>query len=111
MKVQLWGAVAATVVGLAIPAYASADPPVPAPPGSDCTFESGTTTCVQTFALVREESVTFSDPSCPSGAAERRTVITTTTTTTTVFRGTKMLGEPQTETVTTTEETVTCVDA
>ena len=108
---QRWAAVAATVAALVVPASASAVPPVPAPPGSVCTFDSGITTCVQTLQLVREESVRFSDPSCPSGAAERRTVITTTIATTTVFRGTRMFGAPQTEETTSTTETVTCVDA
>jgi hypothetical protein len=55
--------------------------------------------------------VRFSDPTCPSGIAERRTVITTTITVTTVFRGTRMQGEPQTEETTSTTETVSCVAA
>jgi hypothetical protein len=110
MRIQLWVALAAAVVALALPASASAVPPVTPPPGSVCTFERGITTCVQTIQLVREESVRFSDPNCPSGAAERRTVITTTITTTTVFRGTHIIGEPRTEETTTTTETVTCVD-
>jgi hypothetical protein len=54
--------------------------------------------------------VRFSDPSCPSGIAERRTVTTTTITTTTVFRGTHIVGEPQTSESTSTEEFVSCVD-
>jgi hypothetical protein len=111
MRMQPWATVAATVAALGVPASASAVPPVPAPPGSVCTFEAGVTTCVQSLQLVREESVRFSDPNCPSGVAERLTVITTTITTTTVFRGTRMVGEPQTDETTSTTETVTCVGA
>jgi hypothetical protein len=111
MRMQLWVAVAASVVALGLPASASAVPPVEPPPGSVCTFERGITTCVQTLQLVREQTVRFSDPTCPSGIAERRTVITTTITVTTVFRGTRMQGEPQTEETTSTTETVSCVAA
>jgi hypothetical protein len=111
MRMQPWAAIAATVVALGVPASASAVPPAPAPPGSVCTFERGVTTCVQAIQLVSEQPVRFSDPSCPSGIAERRTVTTTTITTTTVFRGTRIVGEPRTEETTSITETVSCVEA
>jgi hypothetical protein len=110
MRLQPWAAAAAAALALTMPASASAVPPVSPPGGSVCTFDSGITTCVQTFRLVSEQSVRFSDPSCPSGIAERRTVTTTTITTTTVFRGTHIVGEPQTSESTSTEEFVSCVD-
>jgi hypothetical protein len=110
MRLQPWAVCAATALALAMPASASAVPPVSPPEGSVCTFEGGITTCVQTLRLVSEQSVRFSDPSCPSGVAERRTVTTTTITNTTVFRGTRMVGEPQTSETTSTEEFVSCVD-
>src|SRR5215208_5875297 len=89
---------------------ASAVPPVIPPQGSTCTFHSGLTTCVHSvgFGTVGVEIV--DDPSCPSGKAERETETTITETTTTVFRGTRQLGEPRTDTTTSTTVTTVCAD-
>jgi hypothetical protein len=60
------------------------------------------------FGTVGVEIVDY--PSCPSGKAERLTDTTITETTTTVFRGTRQLGEPRTETTTSTTVTTTCAE-
>jgi hypothetical protein len=88
---------------------ASAEPPVDEPPGSTCTFEKGITTCVQAFGIGSVLVEEIDDPSCPSGRDERQTRTTTIVRTITVFRGTHQLGEPRTETDTSTTVTTTCL--
>jgi hypothetical protein len=109
MKMSLAAAIAVTVAAVGLPATASADPPVPAPPGSTCTFAGGLTTCVEQFGVVGVVVERINDPSCPSGLAERVTTTQTLVTTTTVFRGTHQLGEPRTESESTTSVTTNCV--
>lgn len=112
MKRTLCAAVAAAVVAsVGFPLSASAAPPVNPPDGSTCTFHSGLTTCVQSTGLGSVTLVIIDDPSCASGQAERRTETLTTVTTTTIFRGTQQLGDPQTETTSSTSVTTTCVPA
>jgi hypothetical protein len=111
MKRALCAAVAsAAVASVGLPASASAVPPVIPPEGSACTFHRGLTTCVHSggFGTVGVEIV--DDRSCPSGKAERLTDTTITETTTTVFRGTRQLGEPRTETTTSMTVTTTCAE-
>jgi hypothetical protein len=111
MKRALCAAVAlAAVASVGLPASASAVPPVIPPEGSACMFHRGLTTCVHSggFGTVGVEIVDY--PSCPSGKAERLTDTTITETTTTVFRGTRQLGEPRTETTTSTTVTTTCAE-
>ena len=99
MKKPLCAAAAvAAVVAVGMPASASAEPPVPAPPGSACTFDSGVTTCVKTTESTQVSTSRVEDPDCPSGVAESRREETTTVRTTTVFHGMEQLGDPQTET-------------
>jgi hypothetical protein len=99
MKKRLCTGVAvAVVVSVGLSASASASPPVPAPPGSECTFDSGVTTCVMTTEFRQVHANIVEDPACPSGWAESRSGQTTKVRTTTVFRGMQQLGEPQTET-------------
>jgi hypothetical protein len=109
MKLPLAAAIVATAAAVGLPAPASADPPVDAPPGSTCTFARGITTCVEEFVVVGQVVERFSDPSCPSGLAERVTTTQTFVTTTTIFRGKHQLGEPETDSETTTSVTETCV--
>jgi hypothetical protein len=77
--------------------------------GATCTFEHGLTTCVQSSGFATVGIVNIDDPTCQSGQAEQRTETTTIETTTTVFRGTHQLGEPQTDTTTSTTVTTNCV--
>jgi hypothetical protein len=108
MKMPLVAAIAATVAA-ALPASASADPPITPPEGASCTFERGITTCVQRTGIGFGTVETIDDPSCPSGQAQRFTETFIITTTTTVFRGTQQQGEPQTETQRTTTVRTTCI--
>ena len=109
MKMPLAATIAATVAAVALPASASADPPITPPEGSTCTFERGITTCVQAIGIGAGTIEEIDDPSCPSGRAVRRTERFSITTTTTVFRGTHQQGDPTTETHTTTTTTTTCI--
>jgi hypothetical protein len=111
MKRALCAAIAsAAVASVGLPATASAVPPVIPPAGSTCTFQHGLTNCVHSsgFGTVGVEIV--DDPSCPSGKAERITDTTITETTTTVFRGTRQLGEPRTETATSVTVRTVCAE-
>jgi len=67
MKMLLPAAAAA----IALPASSSAAPPVPAAPGSECTFDSGITTCVQMTESRQEETDRFEDPDYPHASARR----------------------------------------
>jgi hypothetical protein len=99
MKMPLCAVVAvAAAVAIVLPASASATPPVPVPPGSECTFDSGVTTCVKTTESTQEWTSRVEDENCPSGIAESRRFETTTDRTTYVFHGMDPVGEPQTET-------------
>jgi len=111
MKMSLAAAIAAIVAAVGLPASATADPPVDAPPGSTCTFAQGITTCIEQVGFGSIGIQQFSDPSCPSGLAQRETRTQTIVTTTTAFRGTHQLGEPRTESETTTSVTTSCVEA
>jgi hypothetical protein len=110
MKMTLAAVIAAAAVAVGLPASASAKPPVDAPPDSTCTFAKGITTCVEFlggvgFILIEP----ISDPSCPSGMAQRQTETRVTENRITVFRGTHQQGEPRTETETTTTVRTVCV--
>jgi hypothetical protein len=110
MKMPLCAAVAvAAVVAVALPASASFAPPVPAPAGSECRFDSGVTTCVQTTESTQEGTARFDDRNCASGVAESRRATTTTVRTTSVFHGMQPFGEPQTETTIGISERYGCV--
>ena len=110
MKRALWAAVAAAAVAsVGLPASASAEPPITPPEGSTCTFHRGLTTCVRSIGFGTVAVGIIDDRSCPSDEAEQQTERTTTETTTTVFRGTRQLGEPHTDTTTSTTVTTNCV--
>jgi hypothetical protein len=110
MRMTLAAVIAAAAVAVGLPASASADPPVDAPPDSTCTFARGITTCVEflggTGSVLIER---VEDLSCPSGIRENRTETTSIDRRITVFRGTHQLGEPRTETETTIRMTTDCV--
>jgi hypothetical protein len=110
MKSALCAAVAAVAVAsVGLPASASAAPPVIPPDGATCTFHHGLTTCVQSSGFATVGIVNIDDPNCPSGKAEQQTETTTIETTTTVFRGTHQLGEPKTDTTSSTTVTTNCL--
>jgi hypothetical protein len=111
MKRALSAAVAAAAVAsVGLAPSASAVPPVIPPEGSTCTFHRGLTTCVHSVGFGTVGVEIIDDRSCPSGKAERQTETTITETTTTVFRGTRQLGEPRTDTTSSTTVTTTCAD-
>ena len=110
MKLTLAAVMAAAAVAVGLPASASAQPPVDAPPGSTCTFAKGITTCVETLSVLIGRGVgVIDDPDCPSGRAQLVTETTTIERRITVFRGTHQQGDPRTETETSTTETTTCL--
>ncbi len=110
MKGALCAAVAAAAVAsVGLAASASAAPPVIPPDGATCTFHHGLTTCVQSSGFATVGIVNIDDPNCASGKAEQQTETTTIETTTTVFRGTHQLGEPQTDTTSSTTVTTNCL--
>jgi hypothetical protein len=102
MKMPLAAVIAAVAAAVGLPASASAEPPVDAPPGSTCTFAKGITTCVQAsgFGSIFIEEIEVEPEICPSGRAVRQTRTSTIVRTITVFRGPHQLGEPRTETET-----------
>jgi hypothetical protein len=110
MRMTLAAVIAAAVAAVGLPASASAEPPVDAPPDSTCTFAKGITTCVE--ALGGTGSVLIEhveDPTCLSGIRENRTELTSIDRRITVFRGRHQLGEPRTETETSTRMTTACL--
>jgi hypothetical protein len=64
---------------------------------------------VQSSGFGTVSAVNIDDPNCPSGKAEQQTETTTIETTTTVFRGTHQLGEPKTDTTSSTTVTTNCL--
>jgi hypothetical protein len=108
MKLQFGAAIVAAAL-LGLPAAASADPPITPPGASTCTFQAGLTTCVERIGFASVQIVQVSDPSCPSGMAERRTSRSSTLTTTTIFRGMRKLSETQTEETSGPTVTTTCI--